>query len=210
MSNSSTCVVILAGHRTGSSALAGLIKRLGVFMGHKFVGKTQYNQRGHYEDVEFLKLHKRIIGNWKRPCVDFEPFRKKYTLLVRQRERNHPLWGFKDPRFCYVFPYFQRITKARLVVIALHRNIQATKQSLMARRGRSAINVTSPQAGKIARFYRDAQWLALRCYEGAVLAVQYETLIKRPGTEVTRIAEFVGVPVNESAIQFIDKSLKHH
>jgi hypothetical protein len=179
-------------------------------MGHKFVGKTKYNQRGHYEDTEFLKLHKRIIGNWKRPCVDFEPIRKAYIKLVRQREKNHPLWGFKDPRFCYVFPYFLRVAKADLRVISLHRDLEATKQSLIARRGKPAINTTKPRAAKIARFYRDAQWLALRCYSGAVLSVQYETLIKSPGKEVARIAKFVGVPVNESAIGFIDKSLKHH
>lgn len=205
----STCVIILAGHRTGSSALAGLVKRLGVFMGHKFVGKTEFNQRGHYEDVAFLRLHKRIVGNWKRPCVDFEPFREPYTKLVRERERNFPLWGFKDPRFCYVFPYFQQIAQSKLVVISLFRNIGATEKSLMARKGKPRINVSEPQAAKIARCYRDAQWLARNTYSGPVLPVLYGRLVECPMDEAARIAKFIGVPVTESAIEFIDSRLKH-
>jgi hypothetical protein len=210
MVKSSTCVIILGGHRCGTSAVAGALKHLGVFMGHRYVGATPFNKKGHFEDVAFLTMHKKIVGNWKRPCVDFEPYRKGYTKLIRSRERQFPLWGFKDPRFCYVFPYFQRVTNSRLKVISIHRSLEASINSLVKRRKpRSKVNVSRPEAAKIARHYRDAQWLALRLYRGTALTVQYEVLVKSPGPQVQRIANFVGRNITAGAVQFIDKKLRH-
>jgi len=211
MSDSTTCVVVLGGHRCGTSAVAGVLKHLGVFMGHRLVGKSESNPRGHFEDVAFLELHKKIIGGWKRPCVDFEPIRVRYTKLIRSRERVFPLWGFKDPRFCFVFPYFQRITNSKILVISINRNLDAAVASMVARRSRSnpSIRVTKAQANKIARYYRNAQLLALRLHTGAILDLHYGRLIKKPTEQVTAIAKFVGLPVTERAINFIEPKLKH-
>ena len=186
---------------------------LGVFMGSRFIGATQFNQRGHWEDVAFVELHKRIVGGWKRPCVDFGPMRKTYTKLIRSREKQHALWGFKDPRFVYVFPHFLRVVRAEVKVISVHRSLKASAQSMVKRRSPkkgSSINVNPKQAAAIARCYRDAHWLAMHyCWRGSKIRVQYEALVADPVAEVKRIAAFVGVIPDQRAIDFISPKLKH-
>lgn len=209
----STCVVVLGGHRCGTSAVAGVLHHLGVFMGHRFIGATKYNELGHWEDVAFVALHKRIVGGWKRPCVDFEPVRKAYIKLIRSRERKYELWGFKDPRAVYVFPYFLRSVRSEVKVINVHRDLEASAKS-MARRKNPAkgatINVNQKQAMGIARQYRDARWLAMHyCFRGPRLKVQYEELVHDSAGQVKRIAEFLGVIPDQRAINFVSPGLKH-
>lgn len=205
-----TCIVVLGGHRCGTSAVAGALHHLGVFMGHKLIGATPFNPRGHWEDVEFVELHKKIVGGWKRPCVDFEPVRKRYTALIRKREAEHKLWGFKDPRACYVFPYFLRCVKAEVKVIAVNRSMRSSAQSMVKRRkAGSSVNVTPGQAQGITRQYRDARWLGLQVYSGPILRVQFEELTKYPQAQVERIARFVGVNWTQKAVDFINPKLRH-
>jgi hypothetical protein len=207
----STCIVVLGGHRCGTSAVAGVLHHLGVFMGHRFIGPTPFNERGHFEDVAFVALHKRIVGGWKRPCVDFEPVRKAYVKLIRSREKQHKLWGFKDPRTVYAFPYFLRSVRAQVKVINVHRSLAASARSMAHRKKKgSTINVNYKQALGIARQYRDARWVAMHyCFDGPRLRVQYEELVHDPAGQVKRIAGFLGVIPDQRAINFVSPGLKH-
>jgi hypothetical protein len=205
-----TCIVVLGGHRCGTSAVAGALHHLGVFMGHRLIGPTPFNPRGHWEDVEFVELHKKIVGGWKRPCVDFVPTRKQYMALIRRREAEHKLWGFKDPRACYVFPHFLRCVKAKVKVVAVNRGMTASAKSMVKRRkAGSSINVTARQARAITRQYRDARWLSLQVYDGPILRVQFEELTKYPQAQVERLAKFIGVNWTQKAVDFINPKLRH-
>ena len=68
-----TVIIVLGGHRSGTSAVAGVCHELGLFMGQSLIGKSRDNARGHFEDVEFVALNKAIVGDWRRPMADFEP-----------------------------------------------------------------------------------------------------------------------------------------
>lgn len=207
----SVCIAVLGGHRCGTSAVAGALHYLGVFMGSRFIGPTPYNERGHFEDVAFVALHKRVVGGWKRPCPDFEPVRDSYIKLIRSREKQYELWGLKDPRLLYVFPYFLRSVKAEVRVVNVYRNLEASANSMANRHKKgSSLNVTYKQALSIARQYRDAHWIAMHyCFDGPRLDVQYEELVHDPAGQVKRIAEFVGVNWSQKAIDFVSPGLKH-
>jgi hypothetical protein len=181
-------------------------------MGYEFIGPTKYNRRGHFEDVEFVTLHKKIVGDWRKPCVDFAPIESKYRALINERAKKHPLWGFKDPRFCYVFPHFLRLVDRRdIKVISIRRDLKSSAKSMAYRKGKkgSSINVNYKQARAIARRYRDAHKLALRSWNGPLLIVKYETLIAKPQETVSEIASFSGVDITQRAVDFISPGLKH-
>lgn len=203
----STCIVVLGGHRCGTSAVAGMLHHLGVFMGHRFVGAGKYNEKGHWEDKAFLGHHKRIVGDWRSPGVDFEPHRQAYRRLIRQREK-HGLWGFKDPRFIFVFPHFLGIVKAEVRVINIWRGLEASARSMWTRRGKARINVDLEQARGIARLYRKEQMRILGTWKGKRLDVRYGQLCQNPGREVGRIANFVDVPMTKAAVRFIEPKLR--
>jgi hypothetical protein len=89
-------IVVVGPGRCGTSCVAGVLHRLGVFMGSRLVGANPTNPQGHWEDAEFvelnvLHLHNRIEHTeW---AVEIE------QLADRRRALGRP-WGWKDPRTC--------------------------------------------------------------------------------------------------------------
>ena len=211
----SICIVVLGGHRCGTSAVAGVLHHLGVFMGYRLLGAGKYNERGHWEDRTFLERHKDIVGGvpkWKSPKVNFEPYRQAYSQLVRRREETHELWGFKDPRTIFVFSHFLEVAKCEVRVINVWRDLEASAQSMWKRRGKRAtshINVDLEEAREIAKRYRMRHTQVLEMWEGECLDIRYERLCQRPGREVKGIAAFVGMPPRKKAIRFISPKLRH-
>jgi hypothetical protein len=182
-------------------------------MGDKLIGKNRDNQKGHYEDVEFVALNKAAVGDWRRPLADFDPVRKAYKQLIEKREKDHKLWGMKDPRLCFTLPHVLPLFKSKARIIYVMRPIKASAQSMVKRgshpKSKEPIKVKNAQAVKIARAYRDAAEIALRLYDGPVLRMAYDDLIDNPKKQVGLIADFVGLPVNDKALEFVDPALRH-
>ena len=56
------CVLILGMHRSGSSALMGVLKILGLKTGRKLLGPVpESNVRGHFEHREILEVNENIL-----------------------------------------------------------------------------------------------------------------------------------------------------
>ena len=56
-----TVLIITGIHRSGTSLTASLFQSVGVNIGENLVGPEYGNIRGHFEDIEFVELHKRIL-----------------------------------------------------------------------------------------------------------------------------------------------------
>lgn len=115
-------VVILTMPRSGSSLLAGILHRLGVWMGEEEdlnVGR-HLNKYGCYENQSFIALNENILFQAKR-LVDHsrrlndddglvesavKSYEGKIKNLIRNNERE--LWGFKNPTIIYTLSYFHQ------------------------------------------------------------------------------------------------------
>ena len=199
-----TAIAVCGPHRSGTSAVAGVLYHLGIHMGDDLIGPGHGNPTGHFEDCRFVELHDKIIGNWKDPRVDFEPHRELYTALIREREARFDLWGIKDPRMCFVFPYFAEIARD-VCLIAVERDPDACVDSLVARGGHTWV-----EAHEIT--WRYLIQLRVRCWGSLspMLSVRYEHLVDRPEGVIMAIAAFVGAEPTDEAIAFIDPGLRHH
>jgi len=137
-------VVILAMPRSGSSLLAGVLHRLGVWMGEDEdlkVGK-HLNRYGCYENQSFIALNENILFQAKR-VVDHSlrlndddrlvksvviSYEEKIKNLIRNNERE--LWGFKNPTIIYTLPYFhQHLTNP--YYICLYRDADSIAHSFL-------------------------------------------------------------------------------
>lgn len=199
-----TAIVVLGIHRGGTSAVAGVLHHLGIHMGDDLLPPSKHNPKGYFEDQEFVDIHNLILGDWRDPQVNFEPYREAYTTMIRERERQHELWGIKDPRMCFVFPYFAEIAHD-VHVISVGRDPDDCAESLFARGGH-----TLEEATKISSHYLGQKWLTVSRFHGPVLKVRYDHLIDCPESIVLGIAYFVGPGSTQEAIDFIDPTLCHH
>lgn len=200
-----TAIVVLGIHRGGTSAVAGVLHHLGVHMGDDLLPPSEHNPRGYFEDREFVDLHDLIIGDWKDPQPNFGPYRETYTTLIREREQQHELWGIKDPRMCFVFPYFAEIARDAHAV-SVTRDRRLCSESLFARGGHSL-----EEAIRISSRYWRAKYRAVARFPGPYLHVKYEDLLFT-NTEyvVGEIAHFAGLELTQEAVDFIDPTLCHH
>lgn len=96
-------VCVLGMHRSGTSALAGSLQQLGLFLGRHSTS-NEHNLRGNRENREARVLNDAILrdngGSWDvpPPVVEWKPehFSEAQRILAEYAE--HSIWGFKDPR----------------------------------------------------------------------------------------------------------------
>ncbi len=107
-----TVLIITGIHRSGTSLTASLFQSVGVNIGEKLVGPEYGNIRGHFEDIEFVELHKRILQSQhiddlgsnvetKEITVKKQQLKIAKKLIKNRQEENekaNKIWGWKDPR----------------------------------------------------------------------------------------------------------------
>ena len=205
----SRCILILGVARSGTSAVAGALHHLGVHMldeDQVNIQATDPNPAGTYEDPEFLEIGMRLQSYGFNLTVDEQ---RDYLHLIEERQREHALWGFKDPRFMFVLEYFvEALGDCRVVMVS--RDPQAVQQS--TERWVSELWMPRPWM-QVAAFQR-----AALSFPGLRMTVVYEQLVDNPEREVSRLAAFAfgdlgqrstAVQVAE-AVRFIDPALKHY
>lgn len=137
-------VVVVAMPRSGSSLLAGILHRLGVWMGKEEdlrVGK-HLNKYGCYENQDFIALNENILYQAKKMPDHsqrlneddefMESVVKKFEPEIKNtiRRNERALWGFKNPTIIYTLPYFhQHLTNPYF--IRLNRNPDRIARSFL-------------------------------------------------------------------------------
>ncbi|WP_289043982.1 sulfotransferase [uncultured Aliiroseovarius sp.] len=109
--------LIIAGfHRSGTSMTANLLLNAGLHLGDRLLGANYSNPRGHFEDVEIIAFHDRLLARADRNWMVSDPFEP--ILLDEDREwiRNYAsqhadqcAWGFKDPRVTLFLPQWMSV-----------------------------------------------------------------------------------------------------
>jgi hypothetical protein len=141
-------VVVLGMHRSGTSALTGLLRTMGLWAGNQddFPPADVHNQAGYWEHRGVWSVDEAILraldASWcevanldlshlaEGPHARFrEPARK----LVQDLDR-HGSWVIKDPRLCLLFPFWREIL-ARPFCVLIYREPLSVARSLAARDG---------------------------------------------------------------------------
>jgi hypothetical protein len=106
-------LVMLGMHRSGTSALAGLMNLLGVDLGGNLMRPAADNPKGFWEHFQIAGAHADLLGaigswfddylplpdGWEKKS-EVEWFRDYLRNLLKKEFVGKPLWGFKDPRAC--------------------------------------------------------------------------------------------------------------
>lgn len=196
-------------HRGGTSAVAGVLHHLGVYLGEEenFFPPSEHNPKGYFEDKRIVALHDQMLGgDWKDPTLDYEPFIEDYRALLTEWQA-HPLWAIKDPRLCFTLHALAEVVPG-IRVILVSRSPRCAAESLYKRGGHER-----EEAEGISLLY-DRFWRQIHdrppvgC--GEAVSIWYDFLVTNPPLAVAEMAKFIGVPVTQEAIDFIDPGLNHH
>jgi hypothetical protein len=148
--------LIIAGmHRSGTSLITQWLNSCGLQLGENFLGAGPGNEDGHFEDLEFLKLHQEILESNHLPSsglieekqIDISAYhKKKLESLIRTKNTRYDQWGWKDPRTClFLETYKQLLPDAKYLIIIrdykevvsslLHRDFKDYEQKYLLRNG---------------------------------------------------------------------------
>jgi GT2 family glycosyltransferase len=181
-------VVVLGMHRSGTSSVAGLLARLGVWPGEDsalLIGPD--NPRGHYELAELHSACVRRLaaagGDWKRPPTDATPqavdaFRREVAAILDTLAPRRP-WFVKEPRLCLLVRELLPLL-TRPVFVHVVRDPLEVADSLAARDG-----LGRREALALWERYTRSAFAATRGWPRVV--VDYGELVADPYAVATRL-----------------------
>jgi hypothetical protein len=115
----SDVAVVLGMHRSGASAVAGVLTKLGCAAPEHLMPPNVGNARGYFESPLLMRFHDELLASagsywhdWRRFDPDWYGshaailFGKRARALFEQEFPNAPLAVLKDPRICRIAPFW--------------------------------------------------------------------------------------------------------
>lgn len=221
------CILVLGMHRSGTSALTGVLSYLGVETGpYLLPAHEKVNPKGFWEHAEIVSIHDRLLESmgyswddirelpvnwWKSAPVSV--FRKEIVQVVQRDFSSSSLWVVKDPRMSRLLPLWldvlAEIKVEPLIILPLREPYNVAK-SLEKRDGFSEIKAYLLWM----QHFLDAE-LWSRGYPR--IAVTYQQLMNDWMKVVDSLAEQFSISLDtgspsavEKVENFLEPSLQHH
>lgn len=205
-------VAIIGLHRSGSSAVAGVLHHLGVHLGNQLGG---YEPRGGFEAVTLAHLCERAypFPSTERVVPREQLVRELRSFIHEKRREAHwlnTIAGGKYPHLCAMGGELQEACAdpRNLRVIHINRPLEDSIASLKARSAKETgwLHIAEEQAEAVQRWLWDRKSAFLADVEH--LTVEFDDLLADPTAEVARIVEYLNLaPTGEqraAAIAHID------
>ncbi len=213
-------------HRSGTSALTGLLRRMGLWAGAAgdFPPADEHNRAGYWEHLDVWAVDEALLkalgASWCE-VADFDLSRldepRRAAFAERARDvlgdlDRHGSWVVKDPRLCLLLPFWRGLLE-RPFCLLIHREPLAVARSLAARDG-----LTIPYGIALWETYNRQALAASRGLPRAL--VSHRELMADPIATLRRLhGEMVGqrpelaylrVPEPEEIRAVLDPALVHH
>jgi glycosyltransferase involved in cell wall biosynthesis len=222
---SNTAIFVLGMHRSGTSALAGTLSKLGVDFGPDLLPPQPDNPKGFFEHKEIVTIHDEILCKiglrWDDPRPlpphweqrrDLESLKERLKEVVIRDFGESLLWGLKDPRLCRLLPLWIPMLKelnVTLYVVMLLRDPAEVAGSLSSR------NNLDPAQSQLLwlRYNLEAEYNS----RGLVRAfMRYDDLLHDWKEAIGGVSDTFALqwpfPIHTIAADvctFLDRSLKH-
>lgn len=145
-------IFILGGmHRSGTSLTASLLNNLGVNLGDRLVASTIGNDRGHFEDLDFVEFHQNVLRSQgleidglslESEMIVAPRYHQSAKLLLKEKTKR-PLWGWKDPRTTLFLKFWADLLPSAYFVL-IYRSPWEVVDSLY-RRGSDEVVAAYPE-----------------------------------------------------------------
>jgi len=140
-----TCILVLGMHRSGTSALTGVLSLLDVYLGSELMEANFANEKGYFENNILYKINdkllKQINSSWNDTFYDEEKLEKisgldELKVALKSEFKYANTFAIKDPRLAYLFPIYKKVLKRLKIdikIILPYRNPLEVANSLKKR-----------------------------------------------------------------------------
>ena len=214
-------VFVLGMHRSGTSALTGVLNLMGLDLGNDLMDGTKFNPKGYFENNSIFKMNEKILANtnseWndihfsidKIKKSDFELYVEEIEKILQDEFKYTNNIAIKDPRMCLLFPIWEVACLNlgyKIKVILPYRNPLEVAQSLKTRDGFSledGLLLWTQHILFAEYFTRDYQRMT----------VIFSELLKNPKKILGQLYDFLDIEkeegIAEDVGEFLDSNIKH-
>jgi hypothetical protein len=209
-------------HRSGTSALSGVLSLLDVYLGSDLMKPTQENPKGYFENNALYRVNEKLLAqmgsSWSDmfyteakldKAIDLTPLKE----TIRKEFGCSQLFAIKDPRLAYLFPLYRRALEEMGITIKVvlpYRNPFEVASSLKKRNGFSA------ERGMLLWAYHFL--LAEKHSRDFPRAfVSFDELVADPEGVVGHISDGISIDLRsryklaqDEIARFLEPGLKHH
>ena len=210
-------VIVMGMHRSGTSALAGMLHQNGIFMGEDqnfLPPASAENQKGFFENYRFRALNDQILYQNGYSAKSFSPMTPDVIdateqnasimrSLLHEYDERYTTWGFKDPRMCLTYsawkPFLQKpYTDQEIKIVIIYRPFEDIADS-MIRRGNQG------KKSKFIALSKEYYRKALKDVEQFSAVIKFENLINHTQAVADFLSERLGWTITDTS--FIDKKI---
>lgn len=223
----SEAIIVLGMHRSGTSALTGVLGQLGIYTGPLLIpGIENVNAKGFWEHPEIVDVHDRLLESLGSSWHDVKPmpagwwladnvapYKAEIQAILKRDFLSQSRWVLKDPRICRLLPLWRDILtgltiKARYIISLRHP--LAVAASVQKRDG---LPIEHGCLVWLAYMMDVERWTRTetRCF------VFYDRLVNNWRKEMAHVADTLGLDLrlDDSAMlakvdAFIDPLMRHH
>lgn len=218
-------IVVLGMHRSGTSAVTGLLVRLGAYFGAPEIAlpKNFDNPRGFSERLDVMRVNDELLNlscaDWTTPQLyDPEIISEPCAAVFRQRARAiaaelaaQPLSVVKDPRMCVMADVWLPHLPRRVCLLVL-RNPLAVAMSLEKRNA-------LPLPVGIALWEIYARGAVRASTQSLRVVLDFDALMMEPAAHTRQLIEslraagagtHLAFPTETDLREAIDPGLRHH
>lgn len=214
-------LIVIGMHRSGTSALSGLLDELGFFMGKTlFPAQKGVNDKGFFENAELVafndSMFDALASSWDDPIAaidgftvdDVGSFTDKAERLLRDDYDKHQYWGMKDPRTTLLLPFWNQILYSNKKVephfVLMVRSPFEVYGSLKKRDGFSLDKSLMLWMNYTLCGYFHSK-------HARRLIVHYNELLSSPELTALKIAELVNkeCDIKTLSLSFVDKKMRN-
>ncbi|HMP89105.1 MAG TPA: sulfotransferase [Kiritimatiellia bacterium] len=222
MSSHTGNIFVVGMHRSGTSALSGLLVKMGAYFGpeDKQLPAEKANPKGYWERWDVITGNDLLLADYKlewHRVSEYRPLQFENTPLERVREvlgsmvedynLNQP-WFVKDPRICLTLPCWRKLVENPVCVLVVRDPLQVAHS--LESRGDCSIHTG---LGLWECYTGAAFWNTRDCPR---IILHYENVLREPEAELTRMLEFFNrngvsglcVPDKSTIQSWIDSNLQ--
>lgn len=219
-------LLVLGMHRSGTSAMAGVLSHLGVEFSDRLIPATEDNPKGYFEHADVWRHDQDLLAalgsDWDDPAAlpsqweDSPAAREAAGEILATLDRDFgrvELAGLKDPRMSRLMPLWRTVLSQAGLDAAAVLVVRSPAEVAASVRKRDGLG-----AEHAAMIWLRHMLEAERCTRGLPrVVVSYDALIENWRSQVAHIGQVLGVQwpqpleqVGAAIDAFIEPGLRHH
>ena len=218
-----TCILVMGMHRSGTSALTGLLEIMGVSLGEDLIDASDDNKKGFFENKNFLDFNKSFLNDYHTPLevmnfsVDIVSGKNESVSILKEKLKKifkgKQTFAIKDPRITYIFELYQTaLSELNIDVVCIVpiRYPLEVAQSLKKRNNFSINRALLMWAEHILLTEK-----VTRQYSRVFL--DFDAYLNNPKKEILLLSEIPGIKFTKDFYkqedeikEFLDSNLKHN